>query len=104
MAKGSKTPIFDREVGKPNPYPSGKANSTGSRGGFPGYGGSNGGTARSAATLHKGDTGSGHNPSETKRSSMTGYTPGVVSTRAPGKVKAGPGTIGSTGGKRGGRC
>lgn len=64
--------------------------------------GNNGGNASSAANLHKGHAGSGHAPAESKRSSMTGYTPGVVSSKAPGKVRAGPGTIGSTGGKRGG--
>jgi hypothetical protein len=72
MAKGQK-PIHDPMNGKADPYPAAKSNSTGSRGGFPGYKGGNGGTSKSAAGLHKGGGESGHVAAHTKRASTTGY-------------------------------
>lgn len=50
-----------------------------------------------ATALHIGQPGSGHVDSETKRSNMTGYTPGVV---APGKMAPADLTVQTYGKKR----
>lgn len=75
-------------------YPS-KADASGGKGGMPGFGSTGtGGNAKSAGGLHMGHPGSGHVKSESKRSSMTGYTSGVVNAAAPAHVKVPKGNRG----------
>lgn len=76
MKKGP-APTFDKEVGKADKYPAAKSNSTGSRGGMPGFSNTNnGGTKTAAGNLHMTAPGSGHVPAHTKRAVTTGYSKG----------------------------
>lgn len=75
MSKGP-APKFDKAVGKPDPYPAGKANNTGSKGGFPGVSPNNGGRTQAVGNLHKGAQGSGHIAAHTNRACNTGFCKG----------------------------
>jgi hypothetical protein len=71
----------------PNKGMPAKGNVSGSRGGMPGFTGSSNGGSTRLANVHMGQPGSGHVKSESKRSSMTGYTTPLITSKAPKDIK-----------------